>query len=174
MSTAFDSLTANLLGLHVAPAELHFSHMAWRALVVVVWSLVLLNLSHKRFLGRNSGSDIMLAVLLGSVLSRAINGQAAFFPTLGVCAVLVLLHRALMAAAYRWHWVSLLAKGRDYVLVRRGQIDWREMRRSKITEDDLLENLRTNGNLGRVADVPEARLERSGEISVVKNPPNPK
>jgi uncharacterized membrane protein YcaP (DUF421 family) len=169
MSQGIFDFVSHTLGLDVLSADLAFSHMAWRALVVAVWSLVLLNLAHKRFLGRNSGSDILVGVVLGSVLSRAINGQAAFFPTLGVCAVLVLLHRALMAAAFHSHRISLLAKGRDYVLVRNGKIDWREMRRSRITEDDLLENLRINGNVGRIADVSEARLERNGTISVTKS-----
>lgn len=161
-------LVSHQLGLDVSPADLSFLQMAGRTCVVALWAVVLLNLSHKRFLGRNSGSDVMVAVLLGSVLSRAINGQAAFAPTLGASAVLVLLHRGLMAAAYRWHWVSLTAKGRDHLLVREGRIDWSEMRRSRITEDDLVENLRINGNVASIAEVREARLERSGTISVVK------
>jgi uncharacterized membrane protein YcaP (DUF421 family) len=42
------------------------------------------------------------------------------------------------------------------------------MGRSKITNDDLDENLRLHGNIASPADVAEARLERNGAVSVVK------
>lgn len=159
----------HLLGLDVGPAELSFGQMAARAVVVFMWILVLLNVADLRLVGKISGSDALSLVVLGSILSRAINGQAAFFPTLGVSGLLVLLHRGLMAVAYHSHWISLMAKRRDTVLVRNGKIDWAAMRRANITEDDLLENLRLNGNVGTIAEVKEARFERSGTISVLKN-----
>lgn len=160
-------MLSDWLGLDTPPADLTFPHMALRGGVVFVWLLALLHLSHQRLLGKSAGADILILVVLGSVLSRAINGQAAFFPTLGVSALLVILHRFLMKAAFHAHWISILAKRTDSVLVRDGQIDWPAMRRADITEDDLLEHLRLNG-VGHVREVKEARLERSGTISVLK------
>ncbi|HKB89307.1 MAG TPA: YetF domain-containing protein [Opitutaceae bacterium] len=160
-----------LLGLDVPASQLEFSHMAWRTVAVFAFSILLLKLAHKRFLGKNSGIDVMLAVLLGSVLSRAINGQAQFFPTLGACAVLVVLHRCCSAAAFHFHSMALLFGGRDHILVREGQIDWDAMCESKITKEDLLENVRLNGNTASLQEVKEARLERNGVISVVKSTP---
>jgi uncharacterized membrane protein YcaP (DUF421 family) len=37
-----------------------------------------------------------------------------------------------------------------------------------MTEDDLLENIRLNGNAGRPEDVADAWLERNGTISIIK------
>jgi uncharacterized membrane protein YcaP (DUF421 family) len=156
------------LGLDTPSTDLTFAHMALRGLVVFAWLLVLLHLSHQRLLGKSAGADILILVVLGSVLSRAVNGQAAFFPTLGVSALLVVLHRLLMKAAFHAHWISVLAKRTDSILVRDGQIDWPAMRRADITEDDLLEHLRLSGGTGSVAEVKEARLERSGTVSVIK------
>lgn len=169
-STAAWHFIVQLLGLHTGPEDLAFSQMAWRTVVVFTWSLLLLNLAYQRVVGRNSGTDVMLLVVLGSVLSRAINGEAAFFPTLGVCVVLVLLHRLLMSAAFRFHFVSIFAKGRDSILVRNGAIDWAAMKRARVTQDDLLQHLRLNGGVSRIEDVQEARLERSGGISVICRP----
>ena len=112
---------------------------------------------------------IMVAVVLGSVLSRAINGQSAFFPTLGVSALLVALHHLLATLAFHSHGLSQLVKGRARVLVRDGKIDPDAMRRSKITHDDLDENLRLHGNIRQLEHVAEARLERNGSVSVVKS-----
>ncbi len=160
-----------LLGLSLQSHDLHFSHMALRTLIVFVFAVVLARVGDRRMLGHNAGFDIMLLVILGSVISRAINGQAAFFPSLGASVVLVALHDILGRLAQRSHGFSKLTKGEPRVLVRDGKIDAAELRRSKITPDDLDENLRLNGNLASAADVAEARLERNGSVSVVKKKP---
>jgi uncharacterized membrane protein YcaP (DUF421 family) len=157
-----------LLGLSLSAADLGFRHMAIRAVVVFCLAVILARLGARRFLSHNAGFDIMLAVILGSVLSRAINGQAAFFPTLGASVLLVALHHVLSTIAFHSHWFSQLIKGQPRVLVRDGRLDRKAMERSKITEEDLDENLRLHGNLGSTANVAEARLERNGAVSVVK------
>jgi uncharacterized membrane protein YcaP (DUF421 family) len=157
-----------VLGLSVESHDLHFSHMAARALIVFCFGVFLARVGDRRMLGHNAGFDIMLLVVLGSVLSRGINGQAAFFPSLGASAVLVLLHDILGRLALHWHWFSKAVKGRPCVLVRDGRVNEAELRRNKITRDDLDENLRLNGNADGIAGVAEARLERNGTVSVVK------
>ncbi len=157
-----------ILGLSLQSHDLHFSHMAARALIVFVFAVILARAGDRRMLGHNAGFDIMLLVVLGSVLSRGINGQAAFFPSLGASALLVVLHDLLGRFALRWHWFSKLTKGDPRVLVRDGKKIPAELRRNKITGDDLEENLRLNGNVAGVAETAEARLERNGSISVVR------
>ena len=143
--------------------------MAWRGVVVFFFAILLVRLGARRLLAHNAGFDIMVAIMLGSVLSRAINGEAAFFPTLGVSGLLVLLHHVLATLAFRSHWLSQVLKGRAHVLVRDGKVDRDQMCRSKITDDDLDENLRLHGNVSELAQVAEARLERNGAVSVVKS-----
>jgi uncharacterized membrane protein YcaP (DUF421 family) len=157
-----------LLGLHLDAEELTFGHMAARALVVFVCAVVLARAADRRMLGHNAGFDIMMLVVLGSVLSRAINGQAAFFPTLGASALLVLLHHVVATIAFHSHWFSQLLKGRPRTLVLNGNVDRAAMRRNKITDDDLDENLRLHGGVEGTDEVAEARLERNGSVSVVK------
>ena len=158
----------HLLGLSRKASELEFSHMASRTFVVFCLAVLLFRLADRRFLGRNAGYDVMLGVVLGSVLSRGINGDASFFPTLGASAVLVILHHILSTLAYRSHFCSVLFKGNPRSLVQNGQVNQDELRRCKITADDLDENLRLHGRVIGTDDVREARFERNGEISVVK------
>jgi uncharacterized membrane protein YcaP (DUF421 family) len=156
------------LGLSRQAHELGFGHMALRAIVVMTAAIVMVRIGARRFLGKNAAFDATLVVILGSVLSRAINGQAAFFPTIGVSFFLVLLHALVATAAFHSHRFSLLVKGRDRPLIRDGRVIEDELRRSKITYDDLLENLRMQGNVTSPEQVQEARLERNGSVSVVK------
>lgn len=157
----------DLLGLSLAADDLDFSHLAWRAGIVFVWAILIARLADRRFLGANAIFDVMLSVIFASVLSRAINGGAAFFPSLGAGLVLVLLHRLLGMLAYRSHWISQLLKGRQQVLVRNGKVDEEALRRSRITIADLEESLRLFGNVADPAAVAEARIERNGRISVL-------
>ena len=178
MLTHMTEFADRLLGLGLLPGELHFSHMALRAVIVFCFGVVVARVADRRMLGHNAGFDIMLLVVLGSVLSRGINGQASFFPTLGASAVLVGLHHVIATLALHSHGFSQMLKGRPRVLVRDGRVDHAELRRNKITSDDLDENLRINGSVRDLADVAEARLERNGSVSVVKvsgrEPPEPR
>jgi len=69
--------------------------------------------------------------------------------------------------ACRWHWIGNLVKGHSGTIVEDRKVDWERMRRHHISEADLMEDLRLSG-VESVADVKLARLERSGQISVVR------
>jgi uncharacterized membrane protein YcaP (DUF421 family) len=168
MWDALKDAADRLLGLSLQAHELGFGHMAFRALLVFCFGVALARVADRRMLGHNAGFDIMLLVILGSVLSRGINGDASFFPSLVASAVLVLLHHVVAALAYRYHGFSVFVKGNPCVLVRNGKVDRKELERNDLTEDDLDENLRLNGGVDAVHDVAEARLERNGTVSVVK------
>jgi uncharacterized membrane protein YcaP (DUF421 family) len=171
MLAAVYAFLNGLLGLDLQAHDLGFNHVAWRGFIVFCFGVLLARLADRRMLGHNAGFDIMLLVVLGSVLSRAINGAASFFPTLGVSALLVGLHHVVATIALRSHRFSQLVKGNPIVLVRDGVPDRNAMQRAKITADDLDENLRLNGSVEGTGDVGEARLERNGTISVVKAKP---
>ena len=100
------------------------------------------------------------------MLARAVNGTAAFFPTLGGSFLLVVLHRLLAYWSRRSHAVGLLIKGRSDIIVRDGALD--AARRNRLSEHDVLEDLRLNGNVAEMREVLLAVLERNGHISVVR------
>ena len=143
--------------------------MAARCVIVFACAIFLGRVAHRRMLGRNAAIDMVLLVVLGSVLSRGINGTAAFFPTLGASALLVVLHHIIAAAAFHSHRISWLVKGSPITLVREGEPQPAALRRTKITDEDLDESLRLAAGIEGTGDVTEARLERNGTISVVRS-----
>ncbi len=158
-----------VLGLGAEAKELTAAQMALRAVVVYVVTVVMVRLGKKRFMGRGTAFD----VILGSTLSRAITGNAPFFPVLAAGGVLIALHWLFSAIAVRWHGFGPLVKGHPQVLIRDGAIDRRAMRQAHVGERDLWEDLRAKG-VSRLEQVAEARLERSGELSVIKARREPK
>jgi len=130
------------LGLGLDNRYLNAGHMSLRALVVFVAAVVMLRVGDKRFMGKSTALDVLLGIVFGSIVSRAITGNAPFFPTLAAGLVLVLLHWIAAAVAFRSHGFGRAVKGTERLLVRDGEIQWEAMRKAHITEHDLEEALR--------------------------------
>ena len=157
-----------LLGLGREAASLTFLQISLRGVIVFAATLVIVRCGDRRFLSQKTAFDAVLGFILASMLARAVNGTAAFFPTLGSGFVLVLLHRMLASWSRRSHAVGLLIKGRSDVIVRDGALDEAAARRNRLSEHDLLEDLRLNGNVADIRDVGLGVLERNGHVSVVR------
>jgi uncharacterized membrane protein YcaP (DUF421 family) len=156
------------LGLGVEPKELTFLQITLRGIFVFIVTLLIMRVGHKRSLARKTPFDAVLLVILASVLSRAINGSASFFPTLGGSLIIVLFHRGLGYAAYRWHSLGIIIKGEPNVLVIDGERQRGAMRRNHISDHDLEEDLRLEAQTEELSNIRIARVERSGDISFVK------
>ena len=79
---AFWNSFETLLGLGVEPRNLTFVQISLRGIIVFLVTLAAVRLGHKRSLSRKTPFDAVLLVILAAVLSRAINGSAAFFATI--------------------------------------------------------------------------------------------
>jgi len=163
LSTVMDAA----LGLGAEPRELSVLQTSLRAVIVFVAATIMVRVGSRRFIGRSTALDVMLGIIFGSVVSRAISGTAPFFPTLGAALTLVLVHWLLSAIAFRSHQFGNLVKGRPILLVNQGQICWPAMARGHISEHDLQEALRSHGLAPDIAQVETAHLERNGDISIV-------
>ncbi|MGQ4646293.1 YetF domain-containing protein [Lyngbya aestuarii] len=148
--------------------------MGLRAAIIYVTAVAMVRLvGDRRFIGKYAALDVLLGVILGSTLSRAINGSAPFFATLGAALVLVLMHWLFAAVACQYDRFDTLIKGHSRVLVRDGQINDHALRKSHITYKDLEATLRSVGKLTELTQVKIARLERSGQISIIPQNPSP-
>lgn len=155
--------------LHIIGTEndIEWWQMAIRAFVVFVIAVALIRISNKRIFGKLTPFDIVLGIILGSILSRAVTANSPFIPTICAATVLVLLHRLMGLLAYRYDWFGALVKGHRQMLVKDGEIVWKEMSRQNISKRDLQEAMRNTGNTTDISEVKYAFLERSGDISVI-------
>jgi uncharacterized membrane protein YcaP (DUF421 family) len=156
-----------LLGLGKEAKDISVLEMGLRAMLVYVVTLAIVRLGKKRFMSRASAFDVIVGIMIGSIASRAITGNAPMVPALGSAAAIVLLHWLFSAMAVRSHRFGNLIKGRSTPLIEDGAVLKDVARRLHMTEHDLLEAIREKG-VGSVSRVAEARLERSGEVSVIR------
>lgn len=162
-------LFEGLLGLSMEPKQLTFGQISLRGIIVFVATLVMVRFSSKRSLAEKTAFDAVLLVIIASMLARAINGSAAFWPTLGTGFVLVVLHRLLGAAAYYSHGFGILIKGKAVVLVKNGKLQRKNMWLNHISEHDLEEDMRLDAATEDLSKIKVARVERSGDISFIKS-----
>jgi uncharacterized membrane protein YcaP (DUF421 family) len=159
-----------LLGLDAQPKDLSFLQISLRAIVIFIVSLVMIRLGHKRSLSRKTAFDSVLIVLLAAILSRAINGSAPFFPTIGGALVLVALHRLVAWIAFHSHTFGKLVKGSDDLLVHDGKYIISEMSRNHVSKRDIEEDMRLSAKTSDISTIGDARIERSGDISFIARP----
>jgi uncharacterized membrane protein YcaP (DUF421 family) len=149
------------------------SDLAWyqecaRAALIFVYGLVLIRIAGRRIFGKWSALDIVVSIIIGSNLSRALTGAAQLWGTLGATTLLVGLHWVLASLVANFRGFSRIIEGGPVELARHGASEAAVRARYAVSEADLHEALRQAG----VDDIAAARivtLEPSGKITVVKH-----
>src|SRR4051794_9298062 len=82
------------------------SHITWlqecaRGVLIFFYGLALVRLAGRRVFGKWAALDIVVSIIVGSNLSRALTGNAELWGTLAATTLLILLHWILAHAAAR-------------------------------------------------------------------------
>lgn len=154
--------------LGIGADTLTWWQMSVRAVGVFFAALVIMRIGNQRIFGKHTAFDIVLGIIYGSILSRAITGNSPFWPTICAALVLVLLHRFLAYAAYNTSGIlGTFLKGTPVMLVKDGKLQKEALKKNSLTENDLQEAMRSGG-VASLDDIETACLERSGSISIIK------
>jgi|ERR1043166_2595015 uncharacterized membrane protein YcaP (DUF421 family) len=156
-----------LFGIGVEPKELTVLHVVSRTILILGYSLFLVKIAHKRFMSRKSAFDFVVAFILASILSRAINGSAPVLPTLVAGLLIVAIHWVLDFLSFRSRRIEDFLKEESTVLIHDGTLDDAAMAAHHISKEDILEDMRLTAQTSDLKKIREARLERNGNISFV-------
>src|SRR5205809_803543 len=77
----------------IQPKEMTLLQISVRCILIFLIGLALVRIGDRRSLSQKTGFDALFIVLLGSVLSRAINGTSPFSKTVGAGLALMVIHR---------------------------------------------------------------------------------
>ena len=161
----------NLLG--IGDDSLDAGEMALRAVLTFAVTVMVVRFGSKRLFGKGTAFDYIVAIMIGSVMSRAINGSAALFATWVAGAVLVGLHWLLAFLSARVTWFGPLVKGNTVHLIRDGEVLEAGLREANLSRNDLDQALREQGTRDP-SGIRVAMLERDGSISVIKADSTPR
>ena len=155
------------LGFERDVGDVNAMQMALRTILIYAVTLMLIRLGSKRFLSEATAFDVIVGIMLGSVMSRAINSSAPLFPTLLAGLVFISLHWSLAALAFHTSWFGSLVKGNPILLIKDGQVQQQSMREAGLSSQDLEQALRMQAQQTDASKVQLAYLERNGNISVI-------
>lgn len=130
--------------------------------------VLFLRISGKRTLSKLNAFDLVVTVALGSTLS-AILLQESIALAEGATALglLILLQYLVTFASVRSNSVAKLIRSEPTLLVRSGSFCHDAMMRQRITEDEIMSAVRSNGSEG-LDEVEAVVLESDGTLSIIK------
>lgn len=154
-----------LFGFSVSPFELMLRGSVVYWFLFVVFRFVL-----RRDAGSLGIADILLLVLIADASQNAMAGSyQSISEGLLLVSTIIGWNWLMDWAAFRFNAVRRFSEPGPLVLVRRGRMIARNMRREFITTPELMASLREQG-VDKLADVKIARMEPDGQISVIRQP----
>ena len=148
--------------------ELNALQMGDRAFVMFFITLGLIRLAGMRAFGQKSAFDMIIVIMLGAILSRAVTGASAFWPTVVAGTVLAIVHRILGLLSMYNETIGYIVKGRKIILYKNNNLVKNNMMKCAISYKDLQEEVRLILNETTMDNVEEIFMERSGKISIIK------
>jgi uncharacterized membrane protein YcaP (DUF421 family) len=139
-----------------------------RALAVYVIVFVFTRILGKRELSSLQPFDLILLVVIGDLIQQgvtqndlSVTGVAIVLCTIGIAQVIT------SYVTFRFRRVRPILEGEPVVLVEHGKVIERNMRRERLTADDLAEAARRS-EIESLDGVKWAVLETTGDISFIK------
>lgn len=144
-----------------------WQHMLVRTLIMYFITLLLIRIGGLRIIGKKSGFDLVIVIMLGAVLSRGVVGASSFPLSVMAGAVMVVLNRLLAWMSLENPFLNYLFKGRSLLLYDNGTVIRKNMIRAALSESDLMTSLRLETHSEDFGKVKKAYLEPNGRISFV-------
>ncbi len=142
----------------------------FRAIILYIIVLIVMRLMGKREIGQLQPFELAISIMIADLASipmteTGVPISSGIIPILG----LLVMHLIISVINIK----SLTAReficGKPRILIYRGKIDEKALRKERFTINELQERLRGN-NIINLGDVEYAILETSGEVTVIQKP----
>lgn len=138
-----------------------------RAVVVFFFIFLITRIAGRRELSSMESFDLILLVVLGDLVQQGITqSDESVTGTLIVISTMTLLSVGVAWVSFRFRPLRLATDGEPIILVRDGEVVERNMRRERLTIEDLQEEARQQ-QIAAISDIRWAILENSGKISCI-------
>jgi len=139
-----------------------------RATVMFFILFLLIRLLGKRELGQMTPFEFVVLVVLGDLIQQGVthNDFSLTGATLAIC-TFAFWALVLSWTAYLFPRAKNLLEGAPRVIVRDGEILIENLRRNRLTRDEILSEMRLAG-IGQMSEVAWAILEPQGKMSFIK------
>ncbi|MBQ6712953.1 MAG: DUF421 domain-containing protein [Selenomonadales bacterium] len=146
----------------------------WQVFKLLVFlcgvSLFVVRIMGNRTVGQFSPFDFIMLVGIGDIMvSTAMDKTITLASGFGGMAALLLLQQVFSFLSLKSKLIRKWVEGTPIVLIQDGKILTENLRKARVNYDDLRQELHLQGlEMSNVADIKLARLESSGDFSIVK------
>ena len=136
-----------------------------RGIVVTIYAVAIFRINLSRIHGEHSPLDLIICIILGAILGRAILNNVPLLPSLIVTTIIILLYHFLVFLAFKSHRFGKYIKGDKIVIIKDGKYLKHNLKSCRITNNDVLQALRLQHGIEDIENIKTAILERCGQIS---------
>lgn len=136
---------------------------------VYLFIVISIRLFGKTEIAQLSVADLVFIMLLSNAVQNAMVGSdTSLMGGLVAAGTLFVINAIFKECMYRIPWFGHVMQGESVMLIYQGKVNDTNMRKAKLTTNELLEAIREHG-VAKIADVNLAVLEVDGNISVLSN-----
>lgn len=140
------------------------------AIVVYIVLVLLMRIVGKRQLGELELSELVVTILISELAAEPIlDPHVPLYRAFAPIAALMGMEYLMSVLSLKSVRFRMLVAGKPALLVVNGRIDQSQMRKNRITPEELVEALRNDGLLD-LNDVQYAVLETNGRLNIIPNP----
>ncbi len=141
-----------------------------RVIILYILVLITMRLMGKREIGQLEPFELAIAIMIAD-LAAVPMADIGIPIASGIIPILALLvmHLLLSLINMKSIWARQIICGKPSILIYRGKIDEKQLKKERFTINELQERLRGN-NVASIGDVEYAILETSGQITVILKP----
>ena len=141
-----------------------------RSIILYIFVLIVMRLMGKREIGQLQPFELAISIMIADLVSMPMSDigipiSNGIIPILG----LLLMHLIISILNMKSIKAREIMCGKPRILIYRGKIDEKALKKERFTINELQERLRGN-NVVNISDVEYAILETSGQVTVIQKP----
>ena len=149
--------------------ELNLTGIIFRVSVMYVYALALIRISGKQTLGQLTPMDFVVTLIIGDLFDDVFWAEVPVIEAMVAFATIVLAHMLVTFITSRNTSLYWMLASPARPLIEEGRLVQKNLQKERIRGEDVQFELRLKGE-EHMREVKEARLEPSGQVSVIKEP----
>ncbi len=140
-------------------------HFIWQAVLIVIVGTILLRLAGRKTISQMTLAETILMISIGTLIIQPVTSKSVW-GTFVIGAVLVSTLLLMEYGQLKSDRLEKMITGKSKIVIENGTLNTKEMKKVRLTVDQLEMNLRQN-NVASIDDVQWATLEPSGQLGFI-------
>ncbi|WP_028591047.1 DUF421 domain-containing protein [Paenibacillus massiliensis] len=134
----------------------------WKSCVVIIGAMLLLRIAGRKSISQMTIPTTVIMISIGTVIVQPIADKSIWLALVAAVTFIVIL-LLMEYLELKWNWFEILMRGRAVTVIREGRLQEHELKKLRMTVDQLEMKLRQTG-IARFEDIKTLTVETNGLI----------